>query len=96
MLHMEAMVSANSVRVTLVFPHELWEEVKRIIPSGERSRVIAEATERELQQRKQWAAFQRARVLGDGLAARYGEFSDSTEDIRKMREARDAELSDLR
>ena len=44
----------DTVWVTLVFPRELWEEVKRLIPPGERSRVIAEATRLELK----WITFE--------------------------------------
>jgi hypothetical protein len=87
---------ADTVRVSLVFPHQLWEEVKRLIPSGERSRVIAEATEREIRRMQRLEALERVRVLGDELKRKYGEMPSCVEDIRQMREERDAEITDLR
>ena len=86
----------DTVRVSLVFPRDLWEEAKRLIPSGERSRVIAEATEREIRKRQRLEALERVRTLGDELRQKYGEMPSCVEDIRQMREERDAEITDLR
>ena len=86
----------DTVRVSLVFPRELWEEVKRLIPSGKRSRAIAEATEREIRRRQRLKALERARALGDELRRKYGEMPSCVEDIRQMREERDAEITGLR
>ena len=86
----------DTVRVSLVFRRDLWEEVKRLIPSGERSRVIAEATEREIQKRQRLEALERVRALGDELRQKYGEMPSCVEDIRQMREERDAEITGLR
>ena len=86
----------DTVRVSLVFRRDLWEEVKRLIPSGERSRVIAEATEREIQKRQRLKALERVRALGDELRQKYGEMPSCVEDIRQMREERDAEITSLR
>jgi metal-responsive CopG/Arc/MetJ family transcriptional regulator len=87
---------ADTVRVSLVFPRDLWEEVKRIIPAGERSRVIAEATEREIRRRRRLESIERLRVLQEELRQKYGEMPSSVEDIRRMREERDAQLTGLR
>ncbi|MER3459034.1 MAG: hypothetical protein C4309_10795 [Chloroflexota bacterium] len=35
-------------RVSVVFPSELWEKVKALVPPGQRSRLIVEATRHEL------------------------------------------------
>lgn len=86
----------NTVRVSLVFPRDLWEEVKRLIPSGERSRVIAAAIEREIRKRQEREALERARALGDALKRKYGEMPSSVEEIRQMREERDAGITGLR
>jgi predicted transposase YdaD len=86
----------DTVRVSLVFPRELWEEVKRRIPSGERSRVIAAAAEREIRRRQRLEALERVRALGDELERKYGEMPSCVEDIRQMREERDAEITSLR
>jgi hypothetical protein len=86
----------DTVRVSLVFPRGLWEEVKRLIPSGERSRVVAEATEREIWRRQRLKSLERVRALGDELERKYGEMPSCVEDIRQMREERDAEITGLR
>ena len=83
---------SQTVRVSLVFPHELWEEVKRVIPEGQRSRVIAQATERELQRRRRLDSVARLHALHEELVTRYGETPPSAEDIHEMREERDARL----
>ncbi len=87
---------SNTVRVSVVFPRDLWEEVKSIIPAGERSKLIVEVTAQELKRRQRLAAFERARALGDELSHKYGLMPSSVEDIRQMREERDADLTGLR
>lgn len=86
----------DTVRVSLVFPRALWEEVRRLIPPGERSRVIARATEREIRLRQRMESVERIRLLQQELRAKYGQLPDSAEEIRRMREERDAELAGLR
>ncbi|WP_448591564.1 hypothetical protein [Thermoflexus hugenholtzii] len=86
----------DTVRVTLVFPRALWEEIQRRIPPGQRSRVIAEAAERELRRRQRMESVERLRALQRELQAKYGQLPDSSEDICRMREERDAELTGLR
>jgi len=86
----------DTVRVSLVFPRQLWEEVKRLIPSGERSRVIAEATEREIRRRRRLESVERLRALQEEFRQKYGEMPSCVEDIRQMREERDAEITGLR
>ena len=87
---------SNTARVTLVLPEDLWEEVKRMVPRGQRSRMVAEALEAEVRRRKRWEAFERARQLGDELFEKYGELPSSVEDINQMREERDAQITGLR
>jgi len=79
----------DTVRVTLVFPRELWEEVKRLIPPGERSRVIAEATRLELKRRKRMESVRRLKALQEMLCRKYGRMPSCVEEIRRMREERD-------
>lgn len=86
----------DTVRVSLVFPRALWEEVKRLIPPGERSRVVAQATEREIRLRQRMESVERIRRLQQELRAKYGQLPDAVEEIRQMREERDAELTGLR
>jgi predicted transposase YdaD len=86
----------DTVRVSLVFPRELWNEVKRRVPAGERSCTIAEATAREMHRRRRLESLTRLEALQQELRAKYGESTSSVEDIREMREERDAEISDLR
>jgi len=85
----------DTVRVSLVFPRRLWEEVKRLIPSGERSRMIAEATARELRRRQRLESVERLQRLQAELRKKYGQLPSSVEDIRRLREERDAEVSGL-
>ncbi|HEC63588.1 MAG TPA: hypothetical protein ENI38_04300 [Candidatus Acetothermia bacterium] len=87
---------SDTVRVSLVFPRRLWEEVKRLIPSGERSRMIAEATARELRRRQRLESLERLQRLHAELRKKYGQLPSSVEDIRRLREERDAEVSGLR
>ncbi len=82
----------EKVRVSLLFPRDVWEEVRHLIPSGERSRVIAEATMREIRRRQRLEGVQRLRALQDEFRQKYGEAPDSAEEIRQMREERDAGL----
>lgn len=86
---------AETVRVTLVFPAPLWEEVRRLIPPRQRSRVVAEALEAEIRRRKQREQLERIRKFQDYLFEKYGEMPSSAEEIRQMREERDAHLTGL-
>jgi len=85
----------NTVRVSLVFPQQLWEEVKRIIPAGKRSQVISEATEQEIRRRQRLESIERLQALQEEFRQKYGEMPSSVEDIRQMREERDAEITGL-
>ena len=87
---------ANTVRISLVFPRDLWEELKRIIPVGDRSRVIAAATEREIRRRQRLESIGRLQALQEEFRKRYGEMPSCVEDIHQMREERDAEITRLR
>ncbi|MFN3763212.1 MAG: hypothetical protein ACK4WK_08445 [Anaerolineae bacterium] len=62
----------DTVRISLVFPRALWEEVRRSIPPGERSRVISQATEREIRRRQRMARMERLRFLQQEFRAKYG------------------------
>jgi len=86
----------DTVRVSLVFPRGLWEEIKRLIPSGERSRLIAEATEQEIRRRQRLESIKRLQALQEEFRQKYGEMPSCVEDIRQMREERDAEITGLR
>ncbi len=83
-------------RVTLVFPKELWEEVKRIVPAGKRSRLVAEALEAEIRRRKRVEQLNNLQRFQEYMRGKYGELPSSAEDIEKMRQERDHELAGLR
>jgi len=87
---------AGVARVTLVLPEELWEEVKRMVPSGQRSRLVAKALETEVRRRKRLEQLERVRQFQDYLFEKYGEMPSSVEEINQMREERDAEITGLR
>ncbi len=86
----------DTTRVTVVLPVALWEEVKEMVPAGQRSRLVAEALEAEIRRRKRLEQLERLRRFQDYLLEKYGEMPSSVEDIRQMREERDAEITGLR
>ncbi len=86
----------KKVRVSVVFPQDLWEEFTKRIPRGERSRVIAEATRREVRVLHRSESVQRLGALQGALRRKYGEMPPSTRDIHEWREKRDADISGLR
>lgn len=86
----------RTTRVTLVLPEELWEEVKRTVPRGQRSRLVTEALEAEIRRRQRWEQLERVRQLQDRFFEKYGEMPSSVDEINRMREERDAQISDLR
>ena len=84
------------IRVTLVLPRKLWEEVKQIVPSGQRSRLVAQALEAEVRRQRQEQQLDRLQQFQDYLLAKYGVMPDNVDDLRQMREERDAEIIGLR
>jgi hypothetical protein len=47
-------------RVSILFPADLWEKVKTLVPVGERSRLVVEATRKELRRLELLAALDEA------------------------------------
>jgi hypothetical protein len=86
----------DTIRVTLVFPKESWEEVKRLVPSGDRSGFVVEATKREIRRRQRIDSIKQLQTIQKELKKKYGEMPRSVEEIRDMREERDAEITGLR
>ncbi len=86
---------SDVTRVTLVLPKALWEEVKQMVPSGQRSRLVAEALEAQVRRWKQQQQLEHLRQFQEYLFEKYGEMDSSVEDIRQMREERDAEITGL-
>ena len=76
-------------RVTLVLPKALWEDVKRLVPSGGCSRLVADALEAEIRRRKRLEQVNRVRQFHESMRAKYGEIPSGAEDIERMREERD-------
>ncbi len=87
---------ADKVRVTLVFPKESWEEVKRLVPSGDRSGFVVEATKREIRRRHRLESIKQLQAIQEELREKYGEMPACVEEIQDMREERDAEITGLR
>jgi hypothetical protein len=83
-------------RVTLTLPTDLWGRVKRLVPAGQRSSLVAEALQRELQRRDRADQIERLAVLQDELRRKYGDMGTSVGDLGELREERDAEISGLR
>ena len=82
----------ENTRVTLVLPKALWEDIKRLIPSGQRSRLVAEALEAEIRRRNRLEQLSKIRQLQESLRSKYGEMASGAEEIVKMREERDGEI----
>jgi len=78
-------------RVTLVLPKTLWEDVKRLIPSGQRSRVVAEALEIEIRRRRRLEQIAQVRSLQEDLRQKYGLLPDSATEIEALRKEREDE-----
>jgi hypothetical protein len=78
-------------RVTLVIPKVLWEELKDLVPSGQRSRVVAEALEAELRRRRRQEQLSQIRTLHDDLSQKYGVLPTSAAEIEVMRGERENE-----
>ncbi len=87
---------ADKVRVTLVFPKESWEEVKRLVPSGDRSGFVVEATKREIRRRHRLESIKQLQAIQEELRGKYGEMPACVEEIQDMREERDSEITGLR
>jgi hypothetical protein len=88
--------STDITRVTLMLPGKLWEDVKRLAPSGRRSQLVAEALVAEINRRKRLAHLEDIGQFQDHLYRKYGEMESCAEDIARMREERDADLAGLR
>ena len=86
----------DTIRVTLVFPKESWEAVKRLVPSGNRSGFVVEATKREIRRRQRLESIKQLQAIQKELKKKYGEMPNCVEEIRDMREERDAEITGLR
>lgn len=78
-------------RVTLVLPKVLWEDVKRLIPSGQRSRVVAEALEAEIRRRRRLEQLVQVRSLQEDLRQKYGLLPDNATEIEALRKEREDE-----
>lgn len=87
---------SEAAKVTLVLPKELWEEVKRLVPSGQRSRLVAEAIDSEVRRRKRAANLTELKKFHKHMLAKYGELPSSANEIESIRQERDDELTRLR
>jgi len=76
------------MRVTVALPRDLWETVKRSVPSGQRSGMVARAIENELRHRKRREQFEALQDFQKTIRDKYGEFPSSAEDIEQMRQER--------
>jgi metal-responsive CopG/Arc/MetJ family transcriptional regulator len=76
-------------RVTIALPKKLWENVKRAVPAGQRSSLVAQALESELSRRQRQEEIGQLRQFQESMRAKYGELSPGAVDIAKMRQERD-------
>jgi hypothetical protein len=84
------------IRVTLALPRELWESVKRIVPPGQRSGLVAEALESELRRRNRLYQVEGLRQFQHSMREKYGELPSSASDIDLMRKENDNDLDSVR
>ena len=84
------------LRVTVVLPKRLWENVKRVAPARQRSRLVKEALEAELRRRGRLEQLDQLAQFQDYMRQKYGELPASAEDIQMIREERDHEIAGLR
>jgi len=83
-------------RVTVALPKELWESVKRSVPAGQRSSLVADALESELRRRKRLKQVGNLLQFQQSMLKKYGELPSSADDIEQMREDKDNERDSLR
>jgi metal-responsive CopG/Arc/MetJ family transcriptional regulator len=77
------------IRVTVALPRELWESVKRAVPAGKRSGLVAEALESELRRRQRLQQVGQLRQFQKSMLKKYGELPASAADIEQMRSEHD-------
>jgi metal-responsive CopG/Arc/MetJ family transcriptional regulator len=75
-------------RVTVSLPRELWESVKRAVPAGKRSGLVAAALESELRRLRLQQVGQ-LRQFQKSMRKKYGELPASAADIEQMRSEHD-------
>jgi metal-responsive CopG/Arc/MetJ family transcriptional regulator len=83
-------------RVTVALPRDLWESVKRAVPSGQRSSLVADALESELRRRKRLQQVGQLRLYQKSMLTKYGELPSSADDIQLSRKENDDERDSLR
>ena len=72
-------------RVTIALPRKLWESVKKTVPPGQRSRLVAQALESELRRRQRVEQAVQLREFQQTMRAKYGESPSGAEDIDAVR-----------
>ena len=73
-------------RVTIALPKKLWESVKKTVPAGKRSRLVAQALESELRRRERAEQASQLRRFQGTMRAKYGELPASADNIAGMRQ----------
>jgi hypothetical protein len=84
---------SENLRVTLVLPKNLWENVKKLAPARQRSRLVAEALDAEVRRRGRIAQLEQLSQFQDYMRQKYGELPGSAEDIQAIREERDHDIA---
>ncbi len=83
-------------RVTVVLPRKLWEKVKRMVPAGQRSRLVADALETELKRRRRSEQVEELKRFQSYMREKYGQLPSSAPEIEATRQERDDEIAGLR
>ena len=83
-------------RVTIALPKKLWETVKNTVPAGQRSKLVAQALESELNRRKRIEQVGQLRKFQKTMQKKYGLQAPSAGEIEQLRQERSNEQDGLR
>lgn len=72
-------------RITIALLRDLWESVKRAVPSGQRSSFVAKAIGNELRRRKRMQQVGKLGQFQKIMLMKYGELPSSADDIQLTR-----------
>lgn len=85
----------DQARVTLVLPSQIWDQVKQLVPSGQRSQWVAETLESELRRLQRLEQAEALVRFHAAMQAKYGVLPSAADEIDAVRKERQDELADL-
>ena len=82
-------------KVTLVLPSQIWDQVKKLVPSGKRSQWVTDTLEAELRRHQRQEQAEALIRFHSAMQTKYGELPVAAGEIEAARQERDDELTDL-